>query len=143
MLILVNYCHHVTSTVWPGDLLSPNLGHIYDVCQRVPVLQQRRTDLYTLRQCLKWVVCTAGIMFCDLLFVYHLKIYNVTYTETMHVTHLYKHTPHIGDKIVGQRLAIVVLVLGNCIIFKTIIMYSTADQYNNYGKESKWLMLRR
>ena len=48
VLILVSYYHRVTSTVLHGDLLSPDLGHVDDVCQRVPVLQQRRTDLYTL-----------------------------------------------------------------------------------------------
>ena len=33
-----------------GDLLSPDLGHVDDMHQRVPVLQQRRTDLYTLTE---------------------------------------------------------------------------------------------
>ena len=47
VLILVSYYHCVTSTVSHGDLLSPDLGHVDDVRQRVPV-QQRRTDLYTL-----------------------------------------------------------------------------------------------
>ena len=48
VLTLVSYYHRVTSTVSHGDLLSPDLGHVGDVRQRVPVLQQRRTDLYTL-----------------------------------------------------------------------------------------------
>ena len=42
------YYHHVINAVSHGDLLSPDLGHVDDVRQRVPVLQQRRTDLYTL-----------------------------------------------------------------------------------------------
>ena len=50
VLILVSYYHRVTSTVScvHDHLLSSDLGHVDDVHQRVPVLQQRRTDLYTL-----------------------------------------------------------------------------------------------
>ena len=38
----------LSSCYQSSDLLSPDLGHVYDVRQRVPVLQQRRSNLYTL-----------------------------------------------------------------------------------------------
>ena len=44
---LLSSCHQYCVT---GNLLSSDLGHVDDVRQRVPVLQQRRTDLYTLTE---------------------------------------------------------------------------------------------
>ena len=75
--ILVSYYHCVTSVVWPDDFLSADLGYVDDVRQRVPVLQQRRTDLYALRQCLKWVVCTAGTMFVGELLLFIIPLKNI------------------------------------------------------------------
>ena len=75
--ILVSYYHCVTSVVWPDDFLSADLGYVDDVRQRVPVLQQRRTDLYALRQCLKWVVCTAGTMFIGELLLFIIPLKNI------------------------------------------------------------------
>ena len=37
-------------TIIMCDILSSDLGHVDDVCQQVPVLQQRRTDLYILTE---------------------------------------------------------------------------------------------